>query len=285
MAFDKEQLIRVFDLERTKVSGQNLMASCPLGTHADVHPSFGINLVTGKWNCYSCMERGKTIRTLGIKMSILLPHNMMMESLLVIPDREEIRKVIQYDFEKEGLSRHDGYINFLKSKCISEPALRRFKVTCKGETVRFPCILPDGKLYGWIERDEKWQGRYGFQPNGVNRKHLLFGLDRNIRKCYLVESMTDMLKLVTWHYEAVSTCGNMIFEEQAKILVSHCDEIILVPQNDNSAKKWIMDAKKKLKGKIRVSGVAVDTTYKDIGSEKYGKDDWQSDLKAKRFLY
>lgn len=283
--FDRDELVQVFDLKRSKISVHNLMASCPLGTHEDVHPSFGIDLVTGKWNCYSCKEKGSTIRTLAHKLRILLSHSMMMESLMVVPDREINRKVKVYDPKKEGLTVTDVMPSYMKKRKISKGALKRFKVSAKGSTIRFPCVLPDGKLYGWIERNDNWVGRYGFQPNGVSRKHLLFGLDREIHRCYLVESMTDMLTLVTWHYEAVSTCGNMIFGEQAKILCSHCDEIILVPQNDGSARKWIRDAEKNLKSKVRVFGVAIDVAYKDIGSEYYSKEKWQKDLREKRFLY
>lgn len=39
-------------------SGDHIMSNCPLGTHADRKPSFGVNKNNGLWNCFSCKEKG-----------------------------------------------------------------------------------------------------------------------------------------------------------------------------------------------------------------------------------
>lgn len=283
--FDPEDLIYVFKLKRAKVRGKNLMASCPLGEHSDKHPSFGINLENSKWHCYSCGEKGSNIRTLAYKMRIVLPDSLMMQSLAASPAKLQRDKTIKTYPMDDTFDNYSQAYKELKDRGISKSALKRFKVGYDRGSVKFPCILPNGKLYGWVERNKKWDGRYGVQPEGVHRKVLLFGLDRKIKDLYLTESVTDMLKLVTWHYEAVATCGNMIFEEQMRVIVSNCERVILVPQNDVPAKKWIIDAKKLFKGKIKVFGVSVNKDYKDVCSDGYTKEMWEEDLKGIRFLF
>ena len=39
-----------------KINGENLNCCCPF--HDDKHPSFGINLQTGAYQCFSCEEKG-----------------------------------------------------------------------------------------------------------------------------------------------------------------------------------------------------------------------------------
>jgi hypothetical protein len=285
MNFNPEDIKKIFSFKRAKVVGYNLMASCPFGTHEDIHPSFGISLDSGRWNCYSCGERGSNIRTLAYKMRILLPDDIMLQSLSLVPV-ERVGKGPEVYSGLVGLSENvGGAYSKLKSRGISLAALKRFRVGFREGTVIFPCVLPRDKLCGWIERNELWDGRYGYKPSGVNRKYLLFGLDRVYDRVYLVESMTDMLRLVSWHYPAVSTCGNRIFEEQAKLLLTHCAEIVLVPQNDRAAKVWIKNAEESFKGKVKVFGIAISNGYKDVCSKGYGRSLWEVDQKKIRFLY
>lgn len=285
MSYKPEDLEYVFKLRRTRLIGNNLMSSCPFGTHIDDHPSFGINIYTGQWNCYSCGECGTNIRTLAYRLRVMIPDDMMMASLLVAPPVGG-KSVPKTYAGVDGLSENsEAAFLELGVRGISLAAIKRFRVGYMAGSIIFPCVLPDGKMYGWIERNKFWDGRYGYKPKDVNRKYLLFGLDRKIARAFLVESMTDCLKLITWKEEAVSTCGNMVFEEQAEWMMNWCDEVVLVPQNDNPAKRWITDAEEALKGKIRVHGVAIRKGFKDVCTDGYTKEMWIEDKATMKFLY
>jgi DNA primase len=282
--FNPEELIYVFKLKRAKVRGNNLMASCPMGLHDDSHPSFGINLDTGQWNCYSCGERGSNIRTLAFVLKIMLPDTLTMQSLSLAPRKKNDSVPYHvYPIDKT-FDNHAEAHNALKDRGISKVAIKRFKVGFYNGAIKFPCILPDKKMYGWIERNPKWDGRYGYKPRDVNRKWLLFGADRYIETMYLLESMTDTLKLITWGFEAVSTCGNMLFKEQARIILEYAEKVVLVPQNDKPAKLWIRDCKNLLKGKIPLFGIVINKEFKDICTEGYEKEDWLEDMENRRLI-
>jgi hypothetical protein len=222
---------------------------------------------------------------LAFALKVLLPDNIMMESLVLAPeDKPDKLDMIPHKMD-DSFKDYESAFKELKDRGISKAAIKRFSVGYLKGTVKFPCILPDKKMYGWIERNKKWDGRYGYQPSGVKRNFLLFGLDRHIKKAYLVESMTDSLKLISWNVEAVSTCGNMIFKEQARILIQNCDAIVLVPQNDNPAKLWINQAKTHFKGKIVLTGIAINKEFKDIGSDGYTKEMWIKDSAKEKLIH
>ena len=292
MNFKPEELAWVFKLKNWRVRQDNLMSSCPFASEmhddgTDENASFGINLYSGQWNCYACGQRGSNIRTLAYKLKVMLPDDMMMASLTLIIPPEKLAEPVRTEYPMDLILTDlvkEAY-DELKPRGISMAALRRFKVGWKDGSIQFPCILPDGKMYGWVERNRRWDSRYGFRPAGVRREHMLFGLDRRIKEAYLTESVTDMLKLCSFHDEAVATCGNMIFGEQAKLVIGNCDSIVLVPQRDGPAKRWVKDAEKHFRGKIRVFGVAIQPEFKDVGQEEYTKELWEEARSKKRFLY
>ena len=288
--FEVEKLVSVFKLKRARVSNNNLMASCPFAEDRhergeDEHASFGINLYSGEWHCFSCTERGSSVRTLAYKLKIMLPDDIMMESLVADATIKSLNNaIVEYSIDSiKQYNRPDLYMELL-DRGISFAAIQRFKVGYREGAFQFPCILPDKKMCGWIERNSLWNGRYGYRPVGVFREHLLFGLDRKIKKVYLTESTTDMLKLVTFHEEAVSTCGNMMFDKQARMILDNCEEICLVPQNDLGAQKWLQHIQNNLTGKIVINIVKIASEYKDIGEIGYSKVDWQRDKLTEKFF-
>jgi len=271
------------------------MVSCPFaeelhGDRKDDYPSFGINIYSGDFHCFACGVRGTNIRTLAYKMKVMLPDDIMQKSLLISPKLKDSRISTKIDCSEHIKILSKGAeraYKILGKRGISLEAIKRFKVGYNQEgSITFPCILSDGKLAGWIERNDLWDGRYGYQPKGVNRKWLLFGLDRKIKRAFLTESMTDMLKLVTFHVEAVSTCGNMVFLEQARLLVENCEELILVPQNDKAAENWLKDCNKYFRNKIRTYRITLPDRFKDLGESKFTKELWKKTYNnTLEFLY
>jgi DNA primase len=288
MTYTIEEMKEVFGLKRTRMRGDNLMSSCPFkDNHTDSYPSFGLNLETGQYNCFSCSERGDNVRTLAYKLNILLPDNIMKKSLRKIKGIKKDKKIefLDKDFKfPEGTS--SDAVKELSKRGISSQVIKDFKVVKTGDgSIIFPCTWGN-KYTGYIQRNSKWDGRYGYFPEGVKRSFLLFGVEQEENnELFLVESMTDCLKLKTFGVNAVSTCGNMIFSEQAKRLVDIARKIVLVPQRDLPARRWIIDAEDKMKGQIPIYGITIDKEFKDVGQADYKLSHWKEDIKTKKFLF
>jgi len=288
MTYTIEEMKEVFKLKRTRMRGDNLMSSCPFkDNHSDSYPSFGLNLETGQYNCFACSEKGDNIRTLAYKLNILLPDDLVKKSLRKIKTIRRDKKIefLDEDFKfPEGTSSEAS--KELGKRGISSEAIKEFNVvkTPDGDII-FPCTWGK-KFTGFIKRNAKWDGRYGYFPEGVKRSFLLFGIEgEDNNELFLVESMTDCLKLKTFGVNAVSTCGNMIFKEQSTRIISIAKKLVLVPQRDLPARRWIIDAEDKFKGQIPVFGVTIDSRFKDVGQAGYSLDQWLIDYKTKKFLF
>lgn len=277
-----EKLIETFDLQRARMSGDNLMASCPLGTHVDKHPSFGINVFSQKWNCYTCGIGGNSLRSLAYKIGIQLPFDMLLQSIKlsneteVKIDNEELKKflkIIEYPYR------------YLINRGVSAKVCKENLIGgTEDNGVVIPILDINSVIKAFVIRNEKWAGRYGFYPENVKRTDLLLGMRKQMTECYLVEGVVDKLKLESWGYDSVATLGNALFEDQAKQLLINCDKIILVPDMDNGGKNWYKDVRKLLKGKIPVFGIRNSKT-KDVGDKNYYQEDFEEDKKKIQFLF
>ena len=56
-------------LSNTKLKGNELWASCPMGIHSDKNPSFSINLESEVFYCFTCNSSG-TANQLAVKMGL-----------------------------------------------------------------------------------------------------------------------------------------------------------------------------------------------------------------------
>ena len=290
--FTDVELKTLFKLKNARVVVNNLMASCPFAKQeheggSDNNRSFGINLDTGQWQCYSCENKGQTPRTLGTKLGILLPSDFMQKCLkvegsrLADPNKKtlHVRRPCKTNFPwQEDFSRWQEAYAELRFRGIKREVVKRFNIGFDDHgNVLFPCVMPDGSLRGWIARSDALENRYFFMPGGVNRRALLFGLTQHFHRIYLTESVTDMLRLCSWGLDAVATCGNMIFEEQVPDLLKFSDEIVIVPQTDIPARKWVLDAKKVLLPHRKLLGVKIRPQFKDVCDDRYTQKMWDED--------
>lgn len=292
MRFTEHELVVNFKLRNPKIIGENLMCRCPFDktNHVggiDSHRSFGINMDTGQWNCYSCEMKGVSLRNLATKMRVLLADDLMRKIISAdgarLPDRpdkvdkEFVAPRKKFDWNPD-FGRHQEAFREVKHRGITLETIKRYKVGIDDAgSLLFPCIDYEGRLRGWIARNEQWPNRYAFMPSGVKRYHLMFGLVNKLTRVYLTESTTDMLRLCSWGLDAVSTCGNMIFEQQANELLYLCKEIVLVPQKDIPARKWVVDAKKLLMGRTNLLGIKIREGFKDVCEDRYTRKMWDED--------
>ncbi len=277
--FDKDELISVFGLHNAKVSGDNLMASCPSGNHADKRPSFGINLYSGQWNCYSCDNfKGSTLISLAIALDVLLPKHL---EIMTFEPKQTKEFALEDHLSKGRLVAH----GFLKNRGVTYDSIIRFKVGANAENndIYFPAFDTNGKFLGASIRNHTMPNRYRFYPDGVDRKNMLFGLDEPVDDLYLVEGPVDMLKLNGWGYRSAATCGNFVFQQQARKILDNCKRIILVPDIDDGGRKWYKMAKSKFFGRKRVFMRVVPKEFKDVGHPEMTKEIFDS--LDEKFLY
>lgn len=292
---DPDKLIEIFDLKRAKPSGMNLMASCPWAAefhkNNDRHLSFGINLENGSWNCYSCGDmgnKGRSLEGLALKLKVTLTKDFLSavrsgrvpHFRSIMSGKDKVKQHL-----KDIYSKNPNYaFEYLGPRGVSLEAIKNARVGRHLQlgNIYFMDINEKKELTGWVERNEIWDGRYGYGKG--DRKTLLFGLTKKMDTGYLVEGPVDKLKLDTFGFPAIATCGNMIFEGQADRIIKMCNKLVLVPDRDKPATRWLNDAKKRFKGKIKTWGIEI-TKFKDVGARKYSKKRWLRDRANYDFLY
>lgn len=276
--FTKEELIETFGLENAIVRGDNLMARCPnYHNHeggSDDHQSFGINLVNGFSNCFSCGIRGLSIRSLARQLEIELPNDLLSKCFGIKAPAPKRRVTYKADFIENPLGAYEK----LKSRGVSLEAILKTHVTYEVPTDRliFPALDPYGNLNGWSVRSDLFAGRYGAFPVGVERKYLLFGLFPNNGVLHLVEGNVDALKLISWGFHAVATCGNFVSQYQAETVLTTAKKIVLVPDVDDAGRIWYTQAIKFLKGKVPLTYKLVPKEFKDVGHKDFTEEMFNS---------
>lgn len=91
-------------------NGDEAWCACPF--HGEEHPSFSVNMESGKWNCLACHERGRSIESLVRKMEHLETDAEVNDFIRVAAHRstDEIRgglrgKLDQYKAQKDRIWR------------------------------------------------------------------------------------------------------------------------------------------------------------------------------------
>lgn len=200
----------------------------------DHKPSWWLNLETGLHTCFSCSYRGN-IYTL-VRDLKELDHAGIIAFLKdqgEETDDELLKKfhdLPQYVTAVEADPISEAHLAVftdppdwaIKSRFISRKAVETFGVLW--DSNRGSWILPirdpsTHKLWGWQEKAAK--GRFfRNHPIGVKKSRTVFGIDvvEYDSPIIVVESPLDAVRLSSLGYNAISTFGAMVSEEQAKLL-------------------------------------------------------------------
>lgn len=291
---DYDKIIATFDFKKPRLRRNEIRCSCPFAAelHAkgtDNSPSFGINLETGHWQCFVCSDqgtKGRDIVSLALKLRVTLPDSVVSPrsggALAKVKKRAD--PVPQHLIPVLSANPEWAW-EYLKDRGITIDAIRSAKVGRHKilKTIYFPDIDDRGVLRGWVERNENWSSRYKMGEN-CNRKELLFGLTGKMPTCYLTEGPTDKLKLDSFGFPAVATFGNMVFPEQADRIMTFVEKLVLVRDNDKAGEKWMKDAEKHFRGKLRTWVVQV-SDVKDAGDPTYTQEHWLRDRQKHLFAF
>ena len=181
-----------------------------------------------------------------------------------------MRVTYKADFVENPLGAYEK----LKHRGVSLEAIMKTHTTYEAGTDRliFPALDPYGNLNGWSVRSDLFAGRYGAFPVGVERKYLLFGIYPFEGTLHLCEGNVDALKLISWGFHAVATCGNFVSQYQAETLMTAAKKIVLVPDVDEAGRIWYAQALKFFKGKIPLTYKLVPKEFKDVGHKDFTEE-------------
>lgn len=251
--FDIAEYLDAKGLHYTTV-GKNLMLCCPF--HEETHPSFGIHVTTGKYNCFSgsCKAHG-TLPGFIQKMEGL-PSIEAAEAWLrggYGLNTDSFNQPIQLNFGDEGkkqekivfipddiLAQWDFRHPYLVGRGISDLWQRRFRIGFDREAgaVTMPWFDRLGRCVGIKFRSvvDKFFWVYHQSSVGPN-KITLFGINHVFRRkeksVIVTESEIDALYLWAMGYPAVALGTSHMTQAQLKEF-KNCpvEEVIIATDND-----------------------------------------------------
>lgn len=275
-------LLIKYNLKNVTITGNNLTASCPYEkfheSGKDEHPSWGINLENGLWNCFACGRRGNLFHLIAfledrsveeIKSEFYREKNYLLElkqrrNLLY---RKEEEKLLLVDLPKcckpideliwsDTNSSKYKFVEYLKGRGLDYQTIERFEVNYSlvgslTNRVIMPVRHHEGFMLSWQARSIAIKN-YKF-PIGSQHKKTLFNLYRYwnepVEKLFVVEGTFDCMKLEACGEKAVAIFGAHISKRQAKLLSRTALSVVLFFDPDMPGRVALKEAIQFLKNR------------------------------------
>jgi DNA primase len=280
MIFDPHKITSLFNLKGSynnppKMSGLNLTSCCPfphfkegVGLYYEKKPSFGINLESQAWNCYSCGRKGFGLDNLAKQLSIDIP--IIFKS--IDPDVGNLKNTSEYqeiisDYNLKMFEINQEYAEeYLAGRGINGTVkMYHIGMSKKRDKLYMPLINREQSLYGWIERNMTGNVKYLMQPKGIDKDNVLYG-EHVVTKRHgiFVESPMDVLKAYTFGDDALASCSANIKPQQLEYLLEFFDKIYLVPHNDEPGTIWLNRCIYNLRGRCLLYLIKLPEHRKDL---------------------
>lgn len=187
---------------------------CP--EHGDSRPSASVNIVKGKWYCYTCHAHG----------------DLTGEARLVEPDYETTKLWLDRKLDEgrvypeSWLNRWDaGPVHPYWLERVGEAAARQFRLGADpdADAVTYPLRDPTGEVLGVVRRSLTGEGPKYRYPAGVDVGRLLFNYTPDHRNAVvLCEGALDAIALWNSGVDAFAIYGSRLSVEQV-MLISKID--------------------------------------------------------------
>jgi len=234
-----------------KIVGNWIMIKCPF--HVETVPSFGINMISGGFNCFGCGIKGK-FEELQKKLNLFGIEYENIDSV----KQEQYEKKFNNKKNKTILKNYSFYrlgshtnqtvekkiLFYLNKRKISEAIVKKFNmgyildVKFKDRVV-VPVYNVNGELE-WYEGRMITDGKPKYyRSKGVERNRNLFNINEAIKnKDYviLVEGIFDTIRLVEYGYNSVCSFGIHVSMEQL-IQLHHFDLVYLCYDGDKAGRR------------------------------------------------
>ena len=227
----------------TRSYGDEIVAYCPW--HSDSTASLAINPKRG-WHCFAGCGKGRSVKTLLEKLE---PTQNLYQLFL---DRFPTYFIKEYDSKKVTSSNNETKYDveelppaidnpYLLQRGITNQTINDFNI--KYHTAFKSIVVPiyqHGNLVGSVQRNLSGNPKY-INSSGFDRDRTLFPLDKVQPvdgKVIVVEGLFDSIKA---HQEGViqtvCTFGGYVSHEQATLLGSLANTIVICPDKDVSGLK------------------------------------------------
>lgn len=275
LQYDPDNLTEYFSLNKARQYDDELRCCCPFkhykpekGQYYEKTPSFGINVETGKWNCFGCGVAGLSVSSLAWKLDMTPPP--FARALVDGSARKRENDFVVYPGHLVALSQNVGIaLDYFNSRDISIPMVYLWSyhigASREGDVIYFPLFQRDKTLIGWVERRNEGDLRWILAPDNLDKSLVLFGNTVVKSKVgFLTESTTDVIKLRSWGYDAVSTCSSNIMDRQLEATLDLFDTIYLVPHNDQAGLTMTRKVINYLYNRCHLKCVRIPDNYKDV---------------------
>lgn len=241
-----QENLKTMGFKNLKRIGDNIMMSCPF--HEDNNPSFGINVDTGSWNCFSCGRKGRDIKSLAKELNLpelekYFSYNSYSDLSNYVKNKLGNKKPKKYtdeltyliDYYKSNY-KHD----YLDSRGIKLEIAEKFNIGYDKENnaLTFPVYTVDNKFLGFTYRYLEGNFRYKHE---FNKSVTLYG-SQFLEKydIILVEGNIDVLKAYSLGFKnVVGLMGTKINEMQINLLKKFGNKIIIALDDDfNKKANW-----------------------------------------------
>jgi len=195
----------------TRGHGTERTFLCPV--HGDSRPSASLNIVKGKWICYTCGAHG----SLTGEDALMEPDYLQMK-LWFAQKLEETRV-----YPEAWLNRWDaGPVHPYWTKRVGDEAARHFRLGYDPgvEAVTYPLRRTDGAVLGVVRRAlEAGDGPKYRYPKGIDISRLLFNFSSDRRSVVvLVEGALDAIALWNVGITAFAIYGSRLSSTQVNLI-------------------------------------------------------------------
>jgi len=204
--------VRALTLSEALRYGRGVERSFLCPEHGDSRPSASINILKGKWYCYTCHAHG----------------DLTGEARLIEPDYEttklwlDRRLAVGQIYPETWLNRWDaGPVHPYWLNRVGEAAAREFRLGSDPGTnaVTYPLRDPSGQVLGVVRRTLGGVGPKYLYPTGVDVGRLLFNYTPDLRDAVvLVEGALDAIALWNVGIDAFAIYGSRISPDQVKLI-------------------------------------------------------------------
>ena len=240
MSFNYEELARQLGIQGRR-SGEQLVGRCPI--HQDSKPSFSLNLMHGKWTCFSNCGSGN-FEHLIMKIqggTLTEAKDWMIQSAALVPVRNpNIEYPIRQDVDLAWLhqwARSDRTVlpQWWFDRNLTWETANKCDIRYDQETQQLliPFFVGD-KLEGIIRRNFIGGPKYQNSP-GLPRSKFLYGLQPQTKSgliLWLCEGATDQIWLQQCGYFPVAALLGLNMSEEHIRLMHGFDEICISMDND-----------------------------------------------------
>lgn len=247
-------------VRRLKETSTGYSCCCPY--HDEKTPSFGVH-EDGYFNCFGCKASGSLAKLMvdfmgmnfkdarkelgEFNFEFTIEKSALAEMTDKLPSYEDSKRGEQKEYLKDSmLGLYDYCPKYMLQRGFSKATLKHFEAGYDSETARVTIPVRDerGRLVGISKRSVFNEEKIRYLHDGFDAKKVLYNLHNYAGgRIVIVEGQTDVWRLYeTAKVFAVCTLGSSLSQEQAMLLASRTDDLVMFYDDDKAGIEGSMKA-------------------------------------------